>query len=77
MSSDLLDLLEDRYDRKATLITSQYPVSAWHGLFRDPTLADAIMDRLTHHSHRIELTGRSLRELAPEKRAPKTAPTPP
>ena len=72
MSSDLLDILEDRYDRKATIITSQYPVADWHSLFKDPTLADAIMDRLTHHSHRIELSGNSLRELTPEQRAVKT-----
>ena len=77
MSSDLLDLLEDRYDRKATLVTSQYPVADWHALFRNPTLADAIMDRLTHHSHRIDLSGDSLRKLKPEKRNPRPDDTTP
>lgn len=68
MSADLLHILEDRYDRKATLITSQYPVEDWHGLFLNPTLADAILDRVVHHSHRIDLTGETIRKLGAEKR---------
>ncbi len=58
---DLLEILEDRYGRRSTLITSQLPVSRWHEIIGDPTYADAILDRLVHNAHRIELTGDSLR----------------
>ncbi|TBF24877.1 ATP-binding protein (plasmid) [Rhizobium leguminosarum] len=58
---DLLEILEDRYDRRSTIITSQLPVSAWHGVIGDPTYADAILDRLVHNAHRIEISGDSLR----------------
>ena len=58
---DLLEILEDRYGRRSTLITSQLPVDQWHALIGDPTYADAILDRLVHNAHRIELTGESLR----------------
>ena len=58
---DLLEILEDRYGRRSTLITSQLPVSRWHEIIGDPTYADAILDRLVHNAHRIELTGESLR----------------
>jgi DNA replication protein DnaC len=57
----LLQMLEDRYKRKATLIVSQLPVPKWHEYLNDPTLADAILDRLTAHAHRIEIKGKSLR----------------
>ena len=57
----LLDILEDRYGKGATIITSQLPVSKWHEYIGDNTLADAIMDRLTAHAHKIELQGQSLR----------------
>ena len=60
---DLLELLDDRHGRRATLITSQLPVKAWHTYLNDPTLADAILDRVVHSSHKIELKGtRSMRE---------------
>ncbi len=59
---DLLEILDDRYDRKSTLIVSQVPVDAWHGLLGDPTLADAILDRLVHNAHRLELAGESMRK---------------
>lgn len=59
---DLLEILEDRYDRKSTLVTSQAPVENWHDLMGDPTLADAALDRLVHNAHRIALTGESLRK---------------
>ena len=59
---DLLDILDDRYQRGSTLITSQLPVEQWHGYLRDPTLADAILDRLIHHAHRLVLTGESMRK---------------
>ena len=58
---DLLELAEDRYGRGATLITSQVPVDRWHDLIGNPTLADAILDRLVHNAHRIQLRGDSLR----------------
>jgi DNA replication protein DnaC len=59
---DLLEIVEDRYGRGATLVTSQIPVDRWHGLIGDPTLADAILDRIVHNAHRIQLRGESLRK---------------
>lgn len=58
---DLLEILEDRYGRRSTIITSQLPVSAWHDVIGNPTYADAILDRLVHNAHRIDLIGESLR----------------
>ena len=61
--NDLLELLDDRIGTRSTLITSQLPVKAWHTYLNDPTLADAILDRVVHSSHKIELKGtRSMRE---------------
>ena len=65
--NDLLDILEDRSGRRSTLVTSQLPVSEWHGAIGDDTLADAILDRLIHNGHRITLKGDSMRK----KRTPK------
>ena len=59
---DLLEVLEDRTERASTLITSQVPVTAWHELIGEATLADAICDRLIHTAYVIELAGPSLRE---------------
>lgn len=59
---DLLEILEDRYDKKSTLITSQLPVDQWHAYINEPTLADAILDRLVHNSHRVVLNGGSMRK---------------
>jgi DNA replication protein DnaC len=59
---DLLEILDDRYDRRATLITSQFPVEQWHAYLEDPTLADAILDRLIHNSYRLALKGDSMRK---------------
>jgi DNA replication protein DnaC len=56
---DLLEILEDRSERASTLITSQVPVKAWHELIGEPTLADAICDRLIHTAYVIELAGPS------------------
>ena len=56
--SDLLELLDDRGGLRATLITSQLPIEHWHEYIGDPTLADAILDRLVHRSHRIHLQGK-------------------
>jgi DNA replication protein DnaC len=58
---DLLEILEERYGRRSTIVTSQLPVTAWHDIIGDPTYADAVLDRLVHNAHRIELTGESLR----------------
>jgi len=59
---DLLELLEDRYDRRATIVTSQLPVEHWHEALGDPTLADAILDRLVHNAYKISLQGESMRK---------------
>jgi DNA replication protein DnaC len=58
---DLLEIVDDRDDRGSLLITSQVPVSRWHEVIGDPTLGDAILDRILHRAHRIELKGPSLR----------------
>ena len=58
---DLLEILEERYGRRSTVITSQLPVDRWHEIIGDPTYADAILDRLVHNAHRIELAGESIR----------------
>lgn len=59
---DLFNLIEDRYQLKSTVITSQLPVSAWHQYLGEPTIADAILDRITENTHRIELNGESMRK---------------
>lgn len=58
----LLQIVEDRYARKTIIITSQLPVAKWHEFINEPTLADAILDRITAKAHRIELKGESLRK---------------
>lgn len=60
--NDLLELLDDRVGTRSTIITSQLPVNSWHGWLGDPTVADAILDRIVHQSHRITLKGESLRK---------------
>ena len=57
----LMEIIEDRHGKKSTIITSQLPVSAWYEIIGDQTLADAILDRIVHDAHRIELQGESLR----------------
>jgi DNA replication protein DnaC len=64
-SLDLLEILEDRYGVRSTLVAAQIPADKWHETVSDPTLADAIMDRLIHNAHRIELKGGSLRMKNP------------
>lgn len=59
---DLLELLDDRYDRHSTLVASQLPAENWHEALGDPTLADAILDRLVHNAHRLPLQGDSMRK---------------
>ena len=59
---DLLEIVDDRYEKGSLLVTSQVPVSRWHELIGDPTLGDAILDRVVHRAHRIDLKGPSLRK---------------
>jgi DNA replication protein DnaC len=59
---DLLEILDDRHGRLSTIVTSQVPVDAWHDLIGDPTLGDAILDRLVHNAHRLQLAGESMRK---------------
>jgi DNA replication protein DnaC len=67
---DLLEIVEDRYDRGSILITSQIPIDRWYEIIGNPTLADAILDRVVHNAYRIELTGESLRkQRAPQPNA--------
>jgi DNA replication protein DnaC len=61
-SDDLMEIIEDRHNLRSTLITSQLPLENWHEIIGDPTLADAILDRLVHTAHRITLFGESMRK---------------
>jgi DNA replication protein DnaC len=65
---DLLEIVEERAGRRATLVTSQIPVEHWHELVGDATFGDAILDRLVHHAHRITLTGGSLRRFSTDSK---------
>jgi len=59
---DLMEIVDDRYNPKATIVTSQLPVEKWYDIIGDPTFADVILDRLVHHAHRIALDGPSMRK---------------
>ncbi len=59
---DLMEIIEDRHAKKATIIASQLPVARWFDVFKEETLADAILDRIVHTAHRFELKGESLRK---------------
>ena len=59
---DLLEIFEERYRRKSTLITAQLPVAKWHDMIGEPTIADAILDRIVHNAHRVTLEGDSMRK---------------
>ena len=65
---DVLEILEDRHQRASTIVTSQVPVEQWCEVIGNPTLADAILDRLVHNAHRLPMTGESMRKLAARKR---------
>jgi len=67
---DLLEILEDRYDSRSTIVTSQLPVESWHDSIGDPTLADAILDRLVHNAYKINLKGESMRKNKSSLTAP-------
>jgi len=60
---DLLEILDDRFNRRSTIVTSQLPVQDWHEYIGDPTMADAILDRLVHSAYRINLKGDSMRKM--------------
>ena len=59
---DLLEVIEDRYGRSSTVITSQLPIKKWHDWIADPTVADAILDRLVHNAYKLDLQGNSRRK---------------
>lgn len=59
---DLLEIVEDRYERRSTIVTSQVPVEHWYNMIGNPTIADAVLDRLVHNTYRIELSGESMRK---------------
>jgi len=62
-AKDLLEIIDDRYGRSATLLATQVPISSWHERIPDPTLSDAVLDRLIHNAYRIELLGDSMRKI--------------
>jgi DNA replication protein DnaC len=64
---DLLEIVDDRHGRASTVVTSQLPVARWHEHIGNPTIAEAVLDRLVHTAHRIELKGESLRKLRAAK----------
>ena len=65
---DLLEILDDRHGRTSTIVTSQIPVEHWHETIGDPTLADAILDRIVHNAHRLQLVGESMRKTSASNR---------
>lgn len=64
---DLLEVVDDRHQRGSTIITSQMPVEHWHEVIADPTIADAVLDRLVHNAHRLEIKGDSMRKIAAQR----------
>jgi DNA replication protein DnaC len=73
-AADLLEVVEDRHQRHATIVTSQLPIKQWHEALGEPTIADAILDRLLSNSHRFELSGESLRRAESLDTATKAEP---
>ena len=59
---NFLEICDDRYERRSTILTSQLPVASWHAQIGDPTVADSILDRLVHKAYRIEMRGESMRK---------------
>jgi len=72
---DLLEVLEDRYGKRSTILTSQLPTKSWHESLGDPTIADAICDRLVHNAHVLTLRGSSMRRQKGLKPQPEAQPT--
>ena len=71
-AQNILEVLDDRFGHTATLIATQVPIADWHRRIPDPTLADAILDRLVHNAHRLELKGESQRKLRAKRTMPNT-----
>jgi DNA replication protein DnaC len=67
---DLLEVIEDRHALSSTIVATQLPIESWHDNIRDPTIADAMLDRLIHNAHKVNLKGESMRKL--RSKAPKT-----
>lgn len=59
----MLEILDDRYGRRSTIVAAQVPIDKWHEVIADPTLADAILDRLVHNAYKIEMKGESMRKI--------------
>jgi hypothetical protein len=72
---DLLEILDDRHGRGPTIVTSQLDLKHWHDMIANPTVADAILDRLVHNAHRLNLTGESLRKAITKRAALEHCPT--
>ena len=64
---DLLEIVDDRHQRGSTIITSQVPVDHWHEVIADPTIADAVLDRLVHNAHRLVIKGDSMRKITAQR----------
>jgi DNA replication protein DnaC len=72
---DLLEIVDDRHEMRSVIITSQVPIEQWYEIIGDPTIADAILDRLIHNAYRIELTARaSAKSRIPPPQAPELDP---
>ena len=65
--TDMLEILEDRHGMRSTIVTSQLPIEHWHEAIGNPTLADAILDRIIHNAHKIQLKGSSMRKIKADK----------
>jgi DNA replication protein DnaC len=64
---DLLEVIDDRHQRGSTVITSQVPIDHWHEVIADPTIADAVLDRLVHNAHRLAIKGDSMRKITAQR----------
>jgi DNA replication protein DnaC len=73
---DLLEIVDDRHNRGSTIVTSQLPVDHWHEAIANPTVADAILDRLVHNAHRLMLNGDSMRKAAAKRSGLDASPAP-
>jgi DNA replication protein DnaC len=69
---DLMEIIEERSERRSTIVASQLPIRDWHTAIGDPTLADSICDRLLHQAHRLSLKGTSMRKSEPNRSASST-----
>ena len=65
--NDLLEIMEERHEVQSTIVTTQLPIENWHEMIGNPTIADAIMDRLVHSAHYLQLKGGSMRKMKNRK----------